>query len=49
MNPHGTDQSALAGCPCAACHERRRELDVLHALTRDVDPNQLTLFPMEAA
>lgn len=45
MTFHGTDPAALAGCPCAACHQRRHELAVLHQLTRDLpDPNQLRLF-----
>lgn len=47
---HGTDPIAATGCPCAACHERRRELDVLAALTTDrADPYQLTLFPHTVA
>lgn len=49
MTRHGTDEVAVTGCPCAACHERRRELDVLVALTAPLpNPHQLALFEVAA-
>lgn len=41
MTGHGYDTTAATGCLCAACHQRRHELDVLAQLAHADEPSNV--------